>query len=67
VKLGAGATALRLRYTIDLLKPGGGGQIVVGPLLLVPQPDDGPLIEVPRGDARALCGRNLDWMEAVSA
>ena len=37
----------------------------IGPVALVPLDAPERVIEVPANDAGALCGRRLDWLEAV--
>ncbi len=68
ITLTAGAHVVQLRRSRGLLFPGtGGSPDVVGPLALrldVPNP---PLVRVPAADATRLCGRTLDWVEAVGA
>lgn len=49
------------------LAPGSGGPPeAIGPLVLGPaSADDPPLLELPAFRAGELCGRNLDWVEAI--
>ena len=55
-----------LRYDGADLHPGSGGvQFGLGPLILSRGPEDLPVVYVPSAAARTLCGRNLDWIEAL--
>jgi hypothetical protein len=66
--LGGGLHSVTVRYTVGVLRPGSGGDgFPLGPLVLQPLPDLGPLLRVSAANARALCGRTLDWVEALSA
>jgi hypothetical protein len=56
------------RVTLDVSLPGrdpgtGGGGFPLGPLLLEPAGDGAGLVRASR--AQALCGRTLDWVEAL--
>jgi hypothetical protein len=67
LSLEAGSHRVRVEIHDSALRPGGGGpQPAIGPLALRPATPDGPLIELPARAARKLCGRSLDWIEAVS-
>ena len=44
--------------------PGGYTADLAGPAVLVPD-EPTRLVEVPRGEGERLCGRSLDWVEAV--
>jgi hypothetical protein len=47
-------------------RPGSGGPpATVGPLVLRREAPHPPLVTVPLAGARSLCGRTLDWIEAV--
>jgi hypothetical protein len=60
-----GARHVVLEYQGPDLHPGSGGaQFGFGPLILS-RHDDAPVTIVPSADARTLCGRNLDWIEAL--
>ena len=64
--LRAGGHRLVLRYDGADLHPGSGGfQFGLGPLILSRGPEDFPVVYVPSAAARTLCGRNLDWIEAL--
>ncbi|MDP9223629.1 MAG: hypothetical protein M3P18_07185 [Actinomycetota bacterium] len=66
VDLQAGAHDLALRYDESVLPPGAGGfQFGIGPLILTRDTSDTPLTYVSTANARALCGKNLDWVEAT--
>ena len=61
-----GAHHFVLEYQGPDLHPGSGGaQFGLGPLVLSRDDDDAPVGIVPSADARMLCGRNLDWIEAL--
>ena len=68
ITLRAGSHVVALHRSRGLLAPGSGGAAdVVGPLVLrldVPNP---PLLRVAPADATRLCGRTLDWVEALGA
>jgi hypothetical protein len=66
--LAQGKHSLELRYTgSDLLHPGSGGTpSPVGPLILtLADPVDATVHHVDPSHARQLCGRRLDWVEAL--
>ncbi len=64
--LRAGGHRLVLRYDGADLHPGSGGfQFGLGPLILSRGRESLPLVYVPSAAARTLCGRNLDWIEAL--
>jgi hypothetical protein len=63
-----GAHVFALRYGGPDLHPGSGGpQFPMGPLVLGRTPADFPITYVPPAKARTLCGRNLDWIEALGS
>ena len=67
VVLARGVHRLTLDYEGPDLHPGSGGaQFGFGPLVLSRE-DDSPVSVVPASQARALCGRELDWIEALGA
>jgi hypothetical protein len=67
LELGRGAHELTLRYGEADLHPGSSGPpFPFGPLVLAADTIDTPLTEVPARHARALCGKRLDWVEALS-
>ena len=65
-RLAAGAHRLRLDYDVGGWRPGshGDGPFPLGPLVLAPAAAP-RLISVAPSRARSLCGRRLDWVEAV--
>ena len=66
--LRAGSHELILRYGGADLHPGSGGrQFGLGPLILSRGPEDVPVLYVPSAEARRLCGRTLDWIEALGS
>jgi hypothetical protein len=66
VDAGPGTHRVSLRVVDSSLHPGGGGpQLAIGPLAASAPDDDRPVMRVAPQDARSLCGRNLDWIEAV--
>jgi hypothetical protein len=65
--LRAGPHRLVLRYGGIDLHPGSGGfQFGLGPLVLSRGPEDVPVLYVPSALAETLCGRTLDWVEALA-
>jgi hypothetical protein len=68
IGLSAGPHRVVLRYRAANLRPGSGGPaFALGPLVLSRETADVPVTYVPAAKARTLCGKNLDWLEAVSA
>ena len=67
VLLKAGRHTLRFRYTGPDLRPGSGGipPFGVGPIALSTSTDDSSITYVRPTDARSLCGKTLDWIEAL--
>ncbi len=65
--LSAGPHAVTVRLDGGGIHPGVHGidRYAIGPVALVPVDAPARVIEVPRNDADALCGRRLDWVEAV--
>jgi hypothetical protein len=64
----SGSVTVSLHYGGHDLHPGSGGiPASVGPLVLSAEPDDPPLLRVPVASYRQLCGRRLDWIEALGA
>jgi hypothetical protein len=65
LQLGPGSHTVTLRYGGSELAPGtGAGPFALGPLALsLDQPEQ--LVSVAATNARSLCGRTLDWVEAV--
>jgi hypothetical protein len=67
VDVAAGTHHVVLRYSAADLSPGSGGApMPLGPLLLAAPLGALPVTEVRPDRARALCGKDLDWLEAVS-
>lgn len=64
-RLEPGRHEVVLTYSGQNLSPGSGGPpSPIGPLVLsAAENDDPPLTTVPRGQARSLCGKRLDWVE----
>jgi hypothetical protein len=51
---------------VDLSPGSGGSPLPIGPLVVSRAASELPVISVKPGDARSLCGRRLDWIEAVA-
>ena len=68
-RLGAGRHEVELELDGQTLAPGSGGPPEpIGPLVLSPVGNQDPrLLEVPAARASTLCGRHLDWLEALPA
>ncbi len=61
-----GEHRVEIRYGGPDLHPGSGGpQFAIGPLVASTATADVPVSYVHPSDARSLCGRNLDWVEAL--
>ena len=67
VRLAPGRHTLRFRYAGAGLRPGSGGTppFGVGPIVLSPATEDSAITYVRPADARSLCGKSLDWIEAL--
>jgi hypothetical protein len=66
IQLSAGAHVVELTRSRGLLSPGSGGPPdVVGPLALRLDVPNGALLYVSATTPRHLCGRTLDWVEAL--
>jgi hypothetical protein len=68
VDLEAGRYAAELRFGGADLHPGSGGfpRPETGPLLFAPADDEsGELVSVPVSEARRLCGKRWDWIQAI--
>jgi hypothetical protein len=66
VRLSADAQVFRLDYETGGLAPGSGGTpYSFGPLVLSPKDAREPVQILASNRARTLCGRRLDWIEAV--
>ncbi len=71
VVLTRGEHRLTVRYDDGGLQPGNRGQRInpfyFGPVVLSSDPVALPVLKVPASQARKLCGRRLDWIEALPA
>jgi hypothetical protein len=66
VELGAGRHTVSLTYDTGGWHPGSGGPpFSFGPLILSREGAREPVLRVAPPNARSLCGRRLDWVEAV--
>jgi hypothetical protein len=66
IDLGRGAHEVVVEYERGGLRPGSGGvEFPFGPLVLSTTTADAPMTTVSPAQARALCGKRLDWIEAV--
>jgi hypothetical protein len=67
-RLPAGRHAVRLDYGGPDLRPGSGGRpwFGLGPLVFSRSTAERPVLYVSPRNARSLCGRSLDWIEAVA-
>lgn len=67
IRLDAGHHRLRLRYSDTDIHPGsGGGPLGLGPIVLAERDPSPALARVGAADVTSLCGRRLDWAEAVA-
>ena len=65
-ELTAGKHVISLAHADDRLRPGSGvEESPSGPLVLSLATPDAPVTIVPVADARRLCGKRLDWVEAL--
>ena len=68
LQLKPGVHRVRLDYTSANLWPGSGGTpFGLGPLILSRTTQELPVNYVDPADAGSLCGRSLDWIEALAA
>jgi hypothetical protein len=68
IGLEAGRYRVSVSYDGGDWRPGSGGMpATVGPLVLQPEAPQPQLMTVPLRAARSLCGRTLDWIEALGA
>jgi hypothetical protein len=68
VSLEPGEHTVRLRVGGPGIRPGSGGYAVgLGPLLLSREDTPTDVLTVPSDQARSLCNRNLDWVEALTS
>jgi hypothetical protein len=66
IDLGRGAHEVAVEYERGGLRPGSGGvEFPFGPLVLSTTTADAPMTTVSAAQAPALCGKRLDWIEAV--
>jgi hypothetical protein len=66
VELRSGSHDVVLRYTAASLSPGSGGApFELGPLVLSRSTADVPVTYVRPSDAHSLCGKSIDWIEAL--
>jgi len=67
VRLTPGRHTLRFRYGGPGLRPGSGGTppFGTGPVVLSPATQDSAITYVEPARARTLCGKSLDWVEAL--
>jgi hypothetical protein len=65
----SGSQTIGLDYGGPDLRPGSGGRpwFGLGPLVLSRSTAERPVLYVPARGARSLCGRSLDWVEAIAA
>jgi hypothetical protein len=67
VRLSKGLHIFTISYARDRLRPGGGSYpFGLGPLELGSPATNAALVTVAPADASSLCGKALDWVEAVS-
>ena len=65
--LTAGRHEISLHMNAVDLSPGSGGPpLAMGPLVVSRSTGDLPLLSLPPARARSLCGKRLDWVEAVT-
>ena len=66
--LAAGLHGIVLRYSSASLSPGSAGSpFALGPLVIGRFTANRPVTYVKPANARSLCGKSLDWIEAVGA
>ncbi len=66
VRLPAGKHAVEIEYEKGTLPPGGGGvEAALGPIVLAPASSQA-IERISPEVAQSLCGRSLDWIEAVA-
>jgi hypothetical protein len=67
VRLDAGRHSVTLVYGDAKLDPGSGGTVAsLGPLVLSRHDGDSPVLYLRPENARAFCGKRLDWIEALA-
>jgi hypothetical protein len=63
-----GRHRIEIRYHGQGIRPGSGGQqLSMGPLVFGRDTAESKMMAVPVANALSLCGRRLDWIEAVSS
>jgi hypothetical protein len=68
IHLSRGRHLVKMSYSIGGLHPGSGVKpYAFGPAYLTLENERDPFVTLPPGQARALCGRRLDWIEALRA
>ena len=68
VTLSPGAHRVELRHHVPPLRPGTAGEAYpLGPLVLAPDTAAVTVSYVPVANATSLCGKSLDWIEALPA
>ena len=68
IDLGPGEHSVALRYAGPDVAPGSAGQAYpLGPLVVATQTTPREVTYVPVAAARSLCGKKLDWIEAIPA
>lgn len=69
VALGRGRHVIRLRYAAGGWRPGSKGlaPFPLGPLALARAGDGSRVVSVTPANASSLCGRRLDWIDAIGA
>src|SRR5206468_2449708 len=67
--LSAGSHVLQIRYTGPDLRPGSAGlpPFGLGPFAVVQGTEDRAVMFVRPSQARSLCAKSLDWIEAVKS
>ena len=67
VSLASGQHSILLTYGGANLLPGSGGvPFALGPIVLSRTTEELPVTYVQPGNARSLCGKSLDWVEAAA-
>jgi hypothetical protein len=68
-RISPGPQTASLDYSGPDLRPGSGGRpwFGLGPLVLSRSTAERPVLYVPARSAGSLCGRSLDWVEAIAA
>jgi hypothetical protein len=67
IRLARGEHTVTLEYGGSALRPGSGGpDFAMGPIAFAPPDTPDATVSVEPAQARTLCGRTLDWIEAVA-